>query len=115
MKNNNNNNDGVSPNEMSFTFDISHKDLGVSKEGAIFEFKFLKIDKSREVISIIPSCGCFNPIYVKDTETINVSYRVKGIPEHLKSQGYFFDTKKITVQFNTGPSEVLSFSVKVVK
>lgn len=111
MKNNN----GTPPNEMSFTFDISHKDLGTSKAGAMFDFQFLKIDKSREIVSLTPSCGCFNPVYTKDTDTIHVSYKAKGIPEHLKSQGYFYDTKKITVQFNTGPSEVLSFSVKVVK
>lgn len=110
-----NNKDGVPPNEMSFTFDNSHKDLGTFKEGQTIDFRFTKIDKTREIVSLTPSCGCFNPIYIKNDDTINVSYKTKGIPEHLKKQGYFFDTKKITVNFNTGLSEILSFSVKVVK
>lgn len=96
-------------------FKTTHKDCGTLKQGQNIDFRFDKVDDNIEIANIVPSCGCFNPVYNKEMKSILVSYKVKNIPEHLKSQGYFIDSKQITVTLDNGDKEVLTFSIKVIK
>lgn len=96
-------------------WNFKNKDLGTLNLGkrVIIEYKLL--NRNLNVYSISASCGCTKPKYNKTTNILSVSYKPKSIPHHLISQGWYKTTKRITVIYDTGEKEILTFKAKITK
>lgn len=69
--------------------------------------------KELDIDNISTSCGCSKANYDKNTRKLTVTFNPGSIPYHLKSQGYYVTTKKITVYYKDRSMETLSFKAKV--
>ena len=66
-----------------------------------------------DVTKLTTSCGCSSAEYDKETGDIEVDYVPKEVPKHLKHQGYYKTSKRVTIHDNTGDVTTLEFSAKV--
>lgn len=68
-----------------------------------------------EILSLQSSCGCSVPSYNKETRELIVNFKPGKIPLHLRNQGYYTISKKITVNYIDGNKEILTFTATVNK
>lgn len=66
-----------------------------------------------DIKEIITSCGCINPKYDPETMQLTLSYVSADIPIHLRGTGTYDTHKSVTVKYNNGEQDILSFSVTV--
>jgi hypothetical protein len=88
--------------------------LGTIKQGTTVPLVF-KALKKLSITQLKPGCGsctfvkAFNP----DTLELGVTFKVGSIPIHLRKQGYYNTRKSITVTYEDGTSEILSFTARI--
>lgn len=96
-------------------WDKQSKNLGILKEEIKTIVTFEAKGDLRKIISLRSSCGCTTPIYDPETGMLKVSYKPGLVPKHLEAQGYYNSTKTITVAYEDGIKDVLSFNAKIIK
>jgi hypothetical protein len=84
------------------------------KEHTIVSFEF-KATKDLPIKDIIPSCGCVMPLYDINNKVLRTSFNSGSIPIHLSNQGFYTARKNISIVYQDGTSDLLSFSCKVEK
>jgi len=84
-----------------------HKNVGTINVGQRQIIKFHATKELAKIINLSSSCGCSKPNYDKKTRTLNVSYNPGSVPKHLKAQGWYNTTKKITITYNDGTQDIL--------
>ncbi len=94
------------------TKQINLGDIKVGKKQTIIFSSTKQLDN---IISLDSSCGCSTPSYNKEQQQLIVIYTPGSIPKHLKSVGVYTTTKTITITYEGGGSEVLSFKARVSK
>lgn len=65
----------------------------------------------KTISSISGTCGCYNTMW--DSKNITVSYNVGTVPTHLRHREVSEFSKGITVTFNDGTEERVTFGGKV--
>lgn len=66
--------------------------------------------------NIIASCGCTTPEYKKGgTKEVYVVFNSGDVPKHLEAVGYYTTTKTLTVFYEDGSDDILSFKAKIIK
>lgn len=91
------------------------QNLGELKVGRKKKIIFKRTSTELNIKSITSSCGCSKPFYDEINKQIIVTYTPKKIPHHLKSQGYYNSVKHITVFYEDGTKDVLTFQSKIIK
>ena len=90
--------------------------IGLSKVGIRRIIKFQAVGTLPEIRKIASSCGCSQPTYISESNSIEVAYKPNPIPKHLRGkQSFYNSTKTITVYYVDGTKDVLTFSSKVIK
>ena len=87
-------------------------DIGVTKEKSKKEIEFTYNGELPKIKEIYSSCGCSSPKLIGNK--IVVTYSSGTIPVHLL-EDFYHTTKTVTVYYQDGTKEFLSFSTKVVK
>jgi len=80
------------------------------KDSKIFYFDALV---NLEIIKIDVGCSCTSPYYDKKKKRLKVKYTPNPVPVHLKQKGYYVSHKEITVVYNTGQTDILTFKATV--
>ena len=86
----------------------THINLGILKENSSYKFEFESIEKL-DILSAKPGCG--NCTFLKEYEDnkLKVTYKSNGISYHLGKNEQPVN-KTITITYQDGTTEVLSFS-----
>lgn len=86
----------------------THINLGTLKENKSYSFEFESIEKL-DIASTKPGCGNCTSLQGYRDNKLKVTYKSNGIPYHLgKSEQPV--NKTITITYQDGTTEVLSFS-----
>lgn len=94
-------------------FKTNLKDLGKVKVGQKLDITFEAEGTLPDVVRLNASCGCSQAHHDVKNNRIVVVYIPKGIPVHLKDQGFYTSTKQIKVTFKGGETELLTFKAQV--
>jgi hypothetical protein len=85
-----------------------HISLGILKENKSYSFEF-ESNKDLDIASAKPGCGNCTSLQGYRDNKLKVTYKSNGIPYHLgKSEQPV--NKTITITYQDGTTEVLSFS-----
>lgn len=76
---------------------------------------FKAVKELPKIALLQSSCGCSTPDYNKKTRELIVSFKPGKIPLHLRNQGYYTTSKTITITYDTGVKDVLTFTSTVNK
>lgn len=93
-------------------WESKHISLGTVAPKTKHIIKF-KAQEVLDIKDIIVSCGCITPKYDVETKELTVSYVTADIPVHLRNIGAYDTHKNVTVKYNNGEQDILSFSVAV--
>lgn len=89
--------------------------LGKVRVGVRQKIIFQKLAKEPVIVDLKASCGCSKPNYVKSKNQVIVLYKPQEIPIHLKVQGTYSTTKTVTVTYEDGSKEVLTFKGTIIQ
>lgn len=85
--------------------------------GEVTEKEKVKIEfestKELDIEEIHASCGCTNATYHKEEKKLKVNFTPNKIPHHIRPQGYQNTSKLITIRYEDGGVEVLSFGATI--
>ena len=85
-----------------------HINLGVIKAHSKKELTFIPEGELNNISSMVSSCGCSSPKQMGNT--IVVTYTPGAVPFHLQAKGEYKTTKNITITYDDGTQDVLSFT-----
>lgn len=88
-----------------------HISLGEIKSGKKKELIFTPEGELKSIRNMVSSCGCSSPKKVGNT--IVVTYTPGSVPFHLRAKGEYITTKNITIYYNDGTSDILSFTATI--
>ena len=90
-------------------------DLGTIKERSMNKFYFTST-KELKVKEAKPSCGTCTMVGTYDNNLLPINYRPNPVPKHLilKNQRFYVSKNFVTVTYEDGSKEILTFTAKVV-
>jgi copper chaperone CopZ len=84
-----------------------------------FSFQTENVSDTFQIVEIITTCGCTDVKWNVDTKSIDVNYKPKPTPEHIKQafkRNSYTDTKNITIVYlvdGIQKEQVLNFIANV--
>lgn len=88
--------------------------LGEVKENVSKLIIFESTEDLEKIINMTSSCGCSTPT-LDGKRKIIVKFNTGTIPIHLHSIGFYVKNLKITVTYENQKSDILKFTVKIIK
>ena len=89
-------------------------DLGTVKQGTKHIMEFVS-NSTLVVNKFSPGCSHCTSIKGYENNILKVGYNAEYLPVHLKKQGFQNIRKVITVVYEDGSKEILSFTAKIVE
>lgn len=91
-----------------------HINLGSIKEGFIKTIIFEAEEDLENITTMHSSCGCSTPT-LDGKRKIVIKFSPGYVPVHLYNIGYYTKTPTVTINYQDGQSDVLSFTAKIIK
>jgi hypothetical protein len=92
-------------------FRTNSKFLGRLPAGKMVEAKFEALPNIPKIQTMTSSCGCSVPKF--DGVFLNLKFTPDYVPLHLKPQGEYETNKHVTIFYETGEKEIVTFSAKI--
>ena len=97
----------------STTWEKTSQSLGKIKVGQKQFVIFNAVAELPTILKMNASCGCTKPEFDKTHNRIVATFSPGAVPKHLASQGFYATTKSITIYYDNGTTDVLSFTATI--